>query len=548
MWLVHLATTHGPNDMEMLKNVLAFCEAVGVKNVVFMSTWSVLFPRVGGDAAYTTVKRDCETLLASTALERRVVIRPSVVRGGGEQQWDAVLTRLAPFGPMLGGLHRCFVTLDAVVETIVAVVSGRESRDVITLLGERRSLKHAVPASRLATPVAVLTIAIVVTLAVVAVVKLRRSPVIAIIVIVAIIVGWFAIRHSLMHHSFARSFVCADVWPRNAADVLSLSNEKISVRGDNNKNDFFSPNSAQPHKIIASLRYLDWMTLDVDEATVHVGAGVTFRELLPYLRSKNMALQNYPNYHTITIGACIATPVHGSDLQKPFLVDLVQSFTYVHAGDVHDVDRASPERFYKTIFTLPKGSMVVAAQLSVKRSVVKYRVETRVIAPGDLLNFLKETSTDAACEVRQNKPRGRMIATMFRSVEDCQTCPELKADAIGRVWNNIDHFRPIARAISRLIVNFEWFVRPEQLSELVDEIQASPFYKLLFRYNRAPEPAAKLNPFYGTVSIDISCPVFGLERAKALYDRFQPYEHSGKHMIGRRYGEHRAYANHVQPT
>lgn len=94
--------------------MLAFCEAAGVKNLIFMSTWSVLFPKVGGDAAYTTVKRDCETLIeSSTALERRVIIRPSVVLGDGEQQWDAVLKKLAPFGQMLGGLHRCFVSRDA---------------------------------------------------------------------------------------------------------------------------------------------------------------------------------------------------------------------------------------------------------------------------------------------------------------------------------------------------------------------------------------------------------------------------------------------------
>lgn len=542
VWLVHLATAHGPDDVAMMRNALAFCEAAGVPNVVFLSTWSVLFPKVGTDAAYTLAKRECERILRAAPLARAVVVRPSVVVGKGEQQWDAVLARLAPLGPLLGGLHRCFVSVDVVVSTLTAVVSEREARDVITLLGARRSLQNAAPPSRLAGPVAALVFVTFASALCFAAATLRSAPPWAAIAAAVATVALFLLcRRAVLTHSFTRSFVRSDVCPRDATDALSLTGESgVSVRGENNKNLFFSPRSNRPSKTIVSLRYLDEMRLDADESTVYAGAGVTFRELLPYLRSRGVALQNYPNYHTITIGACVATPVHGSDLRSPFIVDLIQSFSYAHAGQMHEVDRANLSRFYQTIFHLPQGAIVVAARLRIQRGAPRYRLETRKVDPADLSRFLREAPHDAACEVRQNTPGGDMVATIFRSVEDCEKCVELKADGIGSFWNNIGYFLPVARAVSRAIVNFEWFVRPDQLADLVRELRASPFYKLLYRYNRAPDAAASANPFYDTVSIDVSCPLLALGRARALYDRFKPREHSGKHMIGRAHERVRA--------
>lgn len=533
-WIVHLATTHGPSDLDILKNLLSFCFSTGVRKVIFLSTWSVLFPEVGIDATYTTVKRDCENVLISSRLDRCVIVRPSVVVGSGEQQWDDVLRRLSPFGQFLAGSYRCFVSIDVVIDTILAVVSGNEKRDVITLLGERRSLRSAVPPSRLAIPVAASALLIVTSVVCIVVAKARPSPSrIAAAAVVATIV-WLVCRYAIARHSFARSFFRSDLFPRTVADVLSVSEESnFSIRGENNKNMLFSPMSARPDKPIVSLRCLKGMEF-TGEGTVRVGAGVTFLDLIPFLRNRGVALQNCPNYHNISIGACIATPVHGSDLNKPFVADLVRSFSYVHAGALKEVDRTSPERFYGTLFRLPRGAMVVSACLEVNPSVAKYFSESRTLYPCQLLSFFRNSPSDAACEVRQSSPRSEMVSTVFHSIQGCDACDDVKATSIGSVWNKLGYFLPIVSYASRAIVNVEWFVSPSQLTELVEEIQRSPFYKLLYRYNRTADLASALNPYYGTVSIDFLCPPSGIARARELYYRFNPLEHTGKHMIGRR--------------
>jgi len=43
----------------------------------------------------------------------------------------------------------------------------------------------------------------------------------------------------------------------------------------------------------------------------------------------------------------------------------------------------------------------------------------------------------------------------------------------------------------------------------------------------------KYSECFGTMSIDISCPVNMLEKSKKLYYKYKPLEHTGKFMISK---------------
>lgn len=50
---------------------------------------------------------------------------------------------------------------------------------------------------------------------------------------------------------------------------------------------------------------------EINDEVVVCDAGVTIAELLKELQKRNLTISTYPNYHNITIGACVAGPVHG---------------------------------------------------------------------------------------------------------------------------------------------------------------------------------------------------------------------------------------------
>ena len=524
-WVFHFATSFGWDDKEMMKNVLRFCERYLVRNVIFLSTWSIMFPAAKHDVLYTRVKRECEELLTEAPLDYYCIIRPSVVIDNSEQQWDKILSNLSPLGPILGGMYRCFVHIDDVACTIQDVIRGDDPRNVISILGKRSSLRDSVPHSYVALPILATTIYLA------GVLGWRYRKNMNYYYLVGAICVVTVVRYMIKNNSFARSFFVAEIAPRNTDDVISLSKQQnISVRGRNNKNAYFSKLSESVHKITLLSSNLNHMEINND--VVRVGSGVTFKDLLPFLRNHNKLLQNYPNYHGITIGACVATPVHGSDLKMPFIADLIMRFSYVHAGKLHQVSKEDKSHFYSTVFNLPKNAVVIDADIQITHKIAKYRPETTELKLNELVKFLVDAPSNAACEIRQNRPGGNVIATIFNTMHDCSDCQELKWDSIGSLWNHIDKFTPVARTFSHYIIEFEWFMPPNSVQPLIDEIQKTPFFKLLYRYNRNIDTYVNKNPFYGTISIAISCPVYAISLARKLYTKFKPLEHNGKHMIG----------------
>jgi uncharacterized protein YbjT (DUF2867 family) len=561
-WIIHLATTYDINDdLAMLDNLVDFAQQHQIKNFLYVSSWVVHFPRRRLAASYIEMKRQCEQRLLQSGISKVRIIRPSVVVGPG-LSWTKILKRLAPFTAIIpAGFSRSFVTIDEVNSCIEKVISDQSKSVVVTCLGNRISL--AAKAREYRSPKTQLiswsiSVAIVVTiLSGVFLAGPQQLNSTILILGGCLSVAW-VLRQALPTllgsvSDYFAGFVERRFDPESEPDLIALchrDNDNIQVRGYDNASLYFQQPNSPRHTTICLRRFNQVLNLDRDRNLISVQAGAHFGDLLPLLESHGLWLDNYPNYHFISIGACVVTPVHGSNLNKPFLADLVESIRYYDRDadklvEVHCQD----DGFSKLIFSQVGSRNRIILSAKLRTSPRQYyelttrRQPVQSLCFDDEANFSDETQH---YEVRINSPASRdALLQSYRQVP-CENAEmdngllAIKADSIGRKWNLLQRnglLSFVTSAASRFFINFEWFFTPEEFSRFWAEVSSdrrrNRLYKLLVRYN--PSQADLNTSYHGTVSIDVT--IFNtrsmLEVSADLYERYRPLEHLGKYSIER---------------
>ena len=558
-WIVHLATSYRvQDDLAMLDNLLAFARQHHVRNFLYVSSWVVHFPRRPIGAGYIEMKRQCERRLLESGLENVRIVRPSVVLGEG-LSWSRTLARLGIVAPLIPRtVSRSFVHVEEVVQVVRAMIEDRTGVQIVTALGTRSSLaaKAREQAGSSSWP---LGIGVVLCVALV----FAMSPVgqwLGILLGLAILAALLWVGRWLLVHCLAglsdyfAGFVVTRFEPSQEADVLALchaSNANVQIRGYDNARLYFQNPNSPVHTTVGLRRFDEILKVDAEQKTADVQAGIHFGELLPRLEAQGLWLDNYPNYHFISVGACIATAVHGSNLTHPFLADLLESVRYYdrERDQVMELDGSSDELRSLVFDRNSLGKKVIlTARLRVCDRQY-YHLTTRR-EPVESLRFdhIDDFIGGQAqhYEVRINTPDAKQaLLQSYRQLAEAEEGSadrvlSIKADAIGRKWNLFQKngfCSAVSSTASRMFINYEWFFSPDAFADFWREISADRkryrLYKLLIRYNR--EGSSLKTPYHGTVSIDVT--IWNTStmknRSVELYEKYRPLEHLGKYSIER---------------
>ena len=574
-WIVHLATTYNvEDDLLMLNNLIKFAKENEVKNFLYVSSWVVHFPSRPVGASYIEMKRQCERHLLESDVPNAWIVRPSVVEGDG-LSWSKILKRLAPIAALLPpGFSRSFVSVEEVADCVSDVIQSESGPRIVTCLGRRMPLAEKAAEYRDADSMSVIPwligVAVVMIVCLLATQPTRGTLLILLSIFAAVWATWYGLPTILGSISdYFAGFVCRRFEPQSEDDLIALchaQNNNIQVRGYDNARLYFQrPNSAR-HTTVSLRNFNQVLDLEQDRNLVNVQAGAHFGELLPRLESEGLWLDNYPNYHFISVGASIATAVHGSNLSKPFLADLVQSVRYYDRSENRIVELTREEdAFQDLIFNRDEdhNHVILSARLqtcprqyyeltSTKKTVESLSFENAESFSGQTQHYEVRINTpmskDALLQSYRQVPIDSQDSTQStHSAESAEPAASkesdllsIKADAIGRKWNVLQAnalLSSVTSACSRWFINYEWFFTPEEFAKFWAEISSDRnrfrLYKLLIRYNRRQGDVN--TPYHGTVSIDVT--IFNtqsmLEISSDLYQRYQPLEHLGKYSIER---------------
>lgn len=543
-WIIHLATSYRvEDDLAMLEHLLQFAAEHRVKNFLYISSWVVHFPQRLISASYIEMKRRCEQRLLKAKLEKDgidnlAIIRPSVVLGPG-LAWSRTLTRLAPWSWLLPTrLTRSFVSSNEVSLAIEKVISGETKSNVVTVLGTRQSLARKATQHRrvhhsLSKWVAA-TLAIVAAASALLVASneemlelslntMGSASTVRKLLIVGTGLAFFGalVQYALPYllgavSDYFAGFVDRFFEPTNEADLIALchrDNDNIRIRGYDNAKLYFQRPHSSHHTTISLRKFNQVLEIDPARQLITVQAGTHFGKLLPVLNAHGLGLENYPNYHFISVGACIATAVHGSNLDKPFLVDLVQSIRYYDREDdvIHEAHRSQPS-FAKIVFDCksPQRRVILSVQLrtcfrqyyelsSQKQAVQSLRFDDATRSKCDTQHYEVRINSPHSSHallqsyrpVRATTESAVRIEDSSRRTNDSRRGTQLlsiKADQIGRKWNLLQRNQWTSLVTSwgsRWFINYEWFFAPDEFLRFWDEISGDRsryrLYKLLIR-------------------------------------------------------------------
>lgn len=578
-WIVHLATAcKVEEDLQMLRHLLQCAEENNISNFLYMSSWVVHFPEAYLHDEYIKMKRQCEQFLSNRknlpdCIKNIQIIRPSVVTGKG-LAWSNVLTDLSAIAPIIPrSFTRSFLTIEELNQTIESIIAHKKNSisstknpqiSTLTLLGQRATLsekaaEHApsdVPSTiwKIMKP---LFGAIAITLLIwpPSTLGISRDILLCLFAAIYLLTGFYQKVLPLILakvSDYLAGFVYTRFEPETEVDILALvdhRNNNIQIRGyDNARLYFRNPNSPK-YTTVSLKKFNQILSINTDKMTIRVQAGAHFAQLLPYLEQRGLWLDNYPNYHFISIGACILTAVHGSSLSYSFIADLVTWIRYYdrQTNEIIEVNRGETD-FTQIIFNTDKLGKIVILEVELKicqRTYYRLTSEEKLLDElrfNNLQDFVKQ---EQHYEVRVNTPNSeKAYLQSYEEISDATSeegLLEIKADKIGSIWNvmqkNSFNSWLSSKITQQASINYEWFFQPEDFTRFWAEIrgdrQTYRMYKLLIRYNAKREDVN--TPYHGTMSIDIEIPVSRamIECSKQLFLKYHPLEHQGKYSIER---------------
>jgi len=580
-WIVHLATSSRVgDDLRMLRKLLECARENNIPNFLYVSSWVVHFPKACFREEYIEMKRQCEQLLIEQkelpeCIKTVQIVRPSVVTGKG-LSWSRVLTRLSLISPLIPrAFTRSFLPVEELNQAIASIIAEEKefiaetdhSRvSAVTLLGQRTSLseKSAENARSDLPPIVWGVIRPLLWLVALFIFIWPQSTLgvsrefVCLLLVAIYLIAWFLQKPFPFIISkvsdYLAGFVCIRFEPETETDVLALidhHNSNVKIRGyDNARLYFHNPNSPG-HTTVSLKKFNQILSVDAQRMTVRVQAGVHFAQLLTCLEQQGFWLDNYPNYHFISVGACILTPVHGSSLTHSFIADLVTWIRYYDRG-IGKIIAASREdsRFADVIFNTEKLGEIVILEVELRicrRIYYRLTSEVRLLEELSFDNIQDFIMQEQHCEVRINTPNSKNA--YFQSYEEvpAETSREgllaIKADRIGSIWNTMQKNQFNSWLSSKITqwttINYEWFFQPQDFTRFWAEIssdnQTYRMYKLLLRYNCKREDVN--TPYHGTISIDVEIPNSRamIECSKRLFKKYSPLEHQGKYSIEKNY-------------
>ncbi|MBX7067438.1 MAG: FAD-binding protein [Parachlamydiales bacterium] len=84
------------------------------------------------------------------------------------------------------------------------------------------------------------------------------------------------------------------------------------------------------------------LSIDLKQKKVTVEAGMTVFNLTRLLDEQSLALATLPEFLEVSVGACLATPVHGSDFEYTCIADLADELSYIEKGKTHKITNTDP--------------------------------------------------------------------------------------------------------------------------------------------------------------------------------------------------------------
>lgn len=571
-WVVHLATTYSVRrDLAMLKNLLKVAETRNVPNFCFFSSWVVSFPGRLVREPYLRMKGLCEKMIRDFCGKhgkRYLIVRPSVVIGEN-LSWSRTLNRLWYVRQLIPrNMFRCWISIDqvtAAVEThFKAVEDGRAGSKVMQLLGERETLYMATHSRTLTSE------------------QKNSLP-----EMLAFFAAWllfpltFALRMVCyvllfvvsLFSTYMNSFYIQHFRPTSEEELMTFFNayNNSVVTGAENMLlwHYVPPWVIEQKKILVTTRGMNTIHSISPDAVV-CDAGVTIHELLGALQAKGLTISTYPNYHDISIGACIAGPVHGHSHQFATVASLV---TEIRLFDIAKQKvrtlRSDTKEFRDLVFNTTNNVLILTVTLRpcplMNFTKTRKRLDFLTTSPEVLM---KHSKMGDSCEVRMYVPvldvyfgsklrylpalyGLTLTATMWNKVEDDEkkqaegdTKTEGKTEPVDKVesikgdlnWKKyVENSTKLVWGVgSKAVMNTEWFFTEEEMVKFWKFYQKNWFslgwYKILIRHCKADNfpnsPCYKRDKF----AVDIVALRYQRKYLAEIMPQFSNMMHAGKFL------------------
>mmetsp|Transcript_31163 Transcript_31163/g.54785 ORF Transcript_31163/g.54785 Transcript_31163/m.54785 type:complete len:668 (+) Transcript_31163:22-2025(+) len=575
-WVVHLATTYNvKKDMAMVSNLLELTTRRGIPNFCFFSSWVVSFPRRLVREPYLKMKGECEKQIREFCGQHDkhfLIVRPSVVIGEN-LSWTRTLNRLWYVRHLIPrNMFRCWISIDQVTSAVdhhfKAVEMGRAESRVMQLLGERESLYQATQSRTLTSdhwdplpdPVsqAFLWLA---------------APLTFGFRMLAYVVLWMVSLFS----TYLNSFYIQHFKPKSEEELLSFFNcyNNCMISGAENMLlwHYTPPWIIEQKKILVTSRGLRTIH-SITKDSVVCDAGVTIAELLKALAKKKLTVSTYPNYHDISLGACVAGPVHGHSHQFATVASLIQNIRVfcIDTQSIRIIHKGTPE-FMDLVFNT-KSRNVLVLGVTLQPCPLEEFVKTR--KRFDFLStspevLIKHAKFGDSCEVRMYVPmldallgpaqslikgmpmlRGLMLtATVWskkinkpnriddekeqesNGVEQAGTVETIKGDINWKQY--VERSTKFLWSLgSKFILNTEWFFTEEEMVVFWKYYQKNwwrfGWYKILIRHCKADDfphsPCYQRNVY----AIDIIALRYQRKFLADLMPKFSKTMHAGKFL------------------
>ncbi len=350
-YIIHCACTYKrKKDLLMAKNILSFSKKKNVSLLVFFSSWVVHSKNFFVDD-YTKFKREIEYLVCNSQLNNYLILRPSIILGGG-LIWDKIINYLnnfpltIPENIIIDPIH-----VSDVAEITVRLMGNEKSYNKKYDLGTKPiTLSQYMKINSYKNPSPKLTKLFF------HFIKFMMFP------------GWKALSkvssmgflfdgyaafdsnktiQMIPDYKFKEPHLFENIngglFPENVCQLKEIAQaypEKI-MRGRMGV-DILRHNKAT--NFISTIKMNKILSMDDDFITVE--AGTTLKDICEFLLKKGRMLAYLPDYLFISIGACFATPVHGSSSDYGSFLEILTTYQYLdketfqlHCTDDKTLDR-----------------------------------------------------------------------------------------------------------------------------------------------------------------------------------------------------------------
>jgi len=526
-WICHLATTKKvAPDMAMLENLMTLAKEKGVTKFVYFSSWTVSFPDKTFVEEYIRMKRLAEAAVREACAKNGItpyIVRPSVVIGAKGLEWQSVIDTLSSVSAIVPrSWCRCFVEVSDVAEAVHELMVDPESQEgtLLQLIGRRRPMYEVCQGGAGAR------------MGLVGLLLLPLALAVRLVLGLIMFVGSF-------FSTFMNSFYLSEIQPSSVEEFTSWFNKYNKVlptgarcyvilhktaygwRGKGNHWDgVLTVNTLQLNKIKS-----------ISENEVVAEAGVRFVHLMPKLYEQDKSLASYPNYWDISMGACVATPVHGHSNKHSTVASLMNWVKYfdIETQKVVTVHKGTPA--FRDLMFNTHGKAVVL-EVSLGTTARKYyrkektHYDFKTTPPEVLFNASQQGDS---CEIRMHVPAfGKVTVTHWH--EASKDHPEVRAELNrGEInWLFLVGFK----LGFKLMYNAEWYFNAEDFKTFWTHYQtnwwAYGWYKILVRFSAVDNLTHSHSTHAPVIAVDIGAFMHNVHYSAAMMKQYSTRMHGGK--------------------